>query len=114
MASPLNVSPSTPEIYTAAEAAEILRVKRTWLERKAAARRIPFTMLGGSYRFTPEHLQEIVRKFEEFPTVVADSPGRTDTASRRPRRKPAEPSDPSVVPLRPRQPQTHRQNNLAA
>jgi hypothetical protein len=34
----------TSPLYTAAEAAEILRVKKSWLERQAAARKIPFTM----------------------------------------------------------------------
>ena len=50
-----------PELYTAAEAAEILRVKQSWLERQAAARKIPFTMLGGAYRFTDGHLAAIVQ-----------------------------------------------------
>jgi len=48
-------------VHTLDEAAVILRVKPSWLERQAAARRIPFAMLGGSYRFTAEHLSAIVR-----------------------------------------------------
>jgi len=36
------------------EAAAILRVTKSWLERQAAARRVPFTKLGGGYRFTAE------------------------------------------------------------
>ena len=47
-------------LYTADEAAAILRVTRSWLERRAAARKVPFTMLGGGYRFTVKHLAEIV------------------------------------------------------
>ena len=43
-------------VHTLDEAAAILRVKPSWLERQAAARKIPFTMLGGSYRFTSDHL----------------------------------------------------------
>ena len=42
-------------LYTATEAAKILKVKESWLERQAAARKIPFTMLGGAYRFTDGH-----------------------------------------------------------
>ena len=42
----------TPALSAAAEAAYILRVKQSWLERQAAARKIPFTMLGGAYKFT--------------------------------------------------------------
>jgi len=48
-------------LYTATEAAKILKVKESWLERQAAARKIPFTMLGGAYRFTDGHLAAIVQ-----------------------------------------------------
>ena len=51
-------------LYTATEAAKILKVKKSWLERQAAARRIPFTMLGGAYRFTDRHLAAIVQIYE--------------------------------------------------
>jgi excisionase family DNA binding protein len=63
---------STPALYTAAEAAAILRVKASWLERQAAARNIPFTMLGRSYRFTPAHLAVIVRLYEHEPSRGRD------------------------------------------
>ncbi len=88
-----------PEIHTLDEAAAILRVKPSWLERQAAARKIPFTMLGGAYHFTSEHLATIVRLHERTPT------GR-ETASRKavPKRTPAPsklgPLD--INPLRPR------------
>lgn len=45
----------------------MLRVRRSWLERQAANRKIPFTMLGGSYRFTSAHLAQIVEIFESKP-----------------------------------------------
>src|SRR5215469_13067300 len=60
-------SSGTPAVHTLAEAAAILRVKESWLERQAAARKIPFTMLGGAYRFTAEHLTAIVRIYEKTP-----------------------------------------------
>jgi excisionase family DNA binding protein len=56
-----------PVVHATAEAAVILRVKESWLERQAQLRKIPFTMLGGSYRFTDEHLNEIVRLNEKLP-----------------------------------------------
>jgi excisionase family DNA binding protein len=56
------------QLYTTEEAARILRVRSGWLERQAAARKIPFTMLGGSYRFTTDHLAEIVVIFEQSPS----------------------------------------------
>ena len=63
-----------PIVHTTAEAAVILRVKESWLERQAQLRKIPFTMLGGSYRFTGEHLNEIVRLNEKLPLVDDAAP----------------------------------------
>ena len=61
----------TLAIHTLDEAAAILRVKPSWLERQAAARKIPFTMLGGSYRFTTDHLAAIVSQHENQPAPAA-------------------------------------------
>jgi hypothetical protein len=58
-------------VHTLDEAATILRVKPSWLERQAAARKIPFTMLGGCYHFTAEHLAAIVRQYEQRPVTVS-------------------------------------------
>ena len=87
-------------VHTLDEAAAILRVKPSWLERQAAARRIPFTMLGGSYRFTADHLTAIVRQYEKRPVMAsADESPRTTT-----RQATASqwPNDIRVKPLRPR------------
>ena len=56
-------------VHTLDEAAVILRVKPSWLERQAAARKIPFTMLGGSYHFTSDHLIAIIRQYEKRPVT---------------------------------------------
>ena len=63
-------------LHTAEEAAAILRVKQSWLERQAADRKIPFTMLGGSYRFTSAHLEQIIRLHEQAPAPRAPSQPR--------------------------------------
>ena len=83
-----------------AACAEILRVKKSWLERQAAARKIPFTMLGRSYRFTSAHLSAIVRMHEQAPAPS----GWTDDSATRSRRLSAEPrvTDRGSPPLRPR------------
>jgi excisionase family DNA binding protein len=87
-------------VHTLNEAAAILRVKPSWLERQAAARRIPFTMLGGSYRFTAEHLAAIVRQYEQRPVITsADEPSR---AAARQATATQLPNDIKVKPLRPR------------
>jgi excisionase family DNA binding protein len=98
----------TPALYTAAEAAEILKVKKRWLERQAAARKIPFTMLGGAYKFTGDHLAAIVRIFEMMPS---QSGGARDGRSRSQRaRKPLQAGVSGVAPLRPR-PEARRRSN---
>ncbi len=91
-------SNGVPVVHTVAEAASILRVKESWLERQAAARKVPFTMLGGCYRFTAEHLAEIVRLNEQVPPPAADA------GSDRPRHRRHEPQSEtaSVSMLRPR------------
>lgn len=87
-----------PVVHTLAEAASILRVKESWLEKQAAARKIPFTMLGGCYRFTAGHLAEIIRLNEQVP------PATTAAQSDRPRVKQRAPQSETanVSALRPR------------
>jgi excisionase family DNA binding protein len=72
-----------PNVYTVPEAARLLRVRESWLEREAAARRIPFTMLAGSYRFTSDHLIQIVRMHEIKPAAEAAPPVPADVRKRR-------------------------------
>lgn len=95
-------------MHTAEEAARLLKVKRSWLERQAAARKIPFSMLGGSYRFSDRHLAEIVRINEVSP-VPPVSDASQPARSLRKSRNGGEPSA-SVTPLRPR-PRTGPRSN---
>jgi excisionase family DNA binding protein len=85
-----------PAVHTLSEAALILRVKESWLERQAAARKIPFAMLGGSYRFTSEHLTAIVRIHEKVP--VPELEAQPEQRPRTPRRSNIH----TLTPLRPR------------
>ena len=78
----------------------ILRVKESWLERQAAARKIPFTMPGGASRFTPAHLATIVRIHEKGPTAEPEARGR-ETSTGRPRAR-QHPEPQTVTPLRAR------------
>jgi excisionase family DNA binding protein len=72
-----------PVVHTMAEAASILRVKESWLEKQAAARKIPFTMLGGCYRFTAGHLAEIIRLNEQVPSTPAGAESDRPRSNRR-------------------------------
>lgn len=92
---------STLVLFTKQEAAEILRVKVSWLERRAATRQIPFSLLGGAYRFTQEHLAEIVRLSEQGGDTAVSAPSRIDRQARRRRVADRQPPD-GFVPLRPR------------
>lgn len=55
--------------WTAAEAAELLRCKASWLRRKARCHEIPCTMLGGAYHFSDAHLAEVIRILESSRAV---------------------------------------------
>ena len=52
---------NAPQLYTPAEAAEVLKVPESWLRKKAAARMIPCTFLGKHLRFSDEDISKIVR-----------------------------------------------------
>lgn len=69
-------------VHTLEEAAALLRVKPSWLERQAAARKIPFAMLGGSYRFTSAHLVQIVEIHENLPDTTSQDREPDGRASR--------------------------------
>jgi excisionase family DNA binding protein len=88
---PASTLPATTEralLYTPAEAAQQLRVRESWLRKKAAARDIPCTFLGKHLRFSPTDLAAIVaacarpavgRRARRKPTTVRDRdlpPGR--------------------------------------
>lgn len=49
------------QLYTAAEAAGILKVRESWLKTKAAARLIPCTFIGKHLRFSDEDIAEIMK-----------------------------------------------------
>jgi excisionase family DNA binding protein len=87
-------------VHTMEEAAAILRVKKSWLERQAAARTIPFTMLGGAYRFTSAHLAAIVQ-IHENPPVTAARGSETTNRPPRPRQHPAS-QTPTLLKPKPR------------
>lgn len=83
-------------VYTADEAAKILRVKKSWLERQAAARKIPFSMLGGGYRFTDADLADILLITKRSPR----EPEQITAPRRVPRQRPVD--EQAVTALRPR------------
>jgi hypothetical protein len=99
--------PGAPEtglvsVYDADEASVILRCKPSWLKAKARERKIPFTMIGGGYRWTDAHLAEIIRLGEVMPAVPAQRSRRS-----------ADPACPQVPLLQARPPRRARSPDTA-
>lgn len=65
---------AAPRLHTKEEAAAILRVKASWLERRAAAREIPFALMSGTYLFTDDHLAQIIALHEQRPSAPRPRP----------------------------------------
>jgi excisionase family DNA binding protein len=55
-------------LYTPTEAAAQLRIRESWLRRRAAARQIPCTFLGKHLRFSAADLAGIVAQNAQAPT----------------------------------------------
>ena len=49
------------QLYTAVEAASILKVRESWPKTKAAARLIPCTFIGKHLRFSDDDIAEIMK-----------------------------------------------------
>ncbi|WP_405673072.1 helix-turn-helix domain-containing protein [Streptomyces canus] len=93
-----------PQLYSAADVAQALRCSEWWVKEQARRGRIPFTKPGGSYRFTVEHVAEIMRIFERRPT---ESSSTAVPASQAPRRRVATTAVP-VTSLKARTPRRAR------
>lgn len=61
----------TGRLYTPAEAAEILRIRESWLRSKAAARAIPCTFIGKHLRFSDDDITQIMAEGARRPVTRA-------------------------------------------
>jgi len=59
-------------LYTAAEAAGILKVRESWLKTKAAARLIPCTFIGKHLRFSDDDVAEIMKVGARQPITLRE------------------------------------------
>ncbi|WP_327354489.1 helix-turn-helix domain-containing protein [Streptomyces sp. NBC_01304] len=101
-----------PRLHGPAEVAEALGCSTWWVKDRARRRLIPHTRVGRAYRFTAEHLAEIIRLQETGPTNVAPSAPPARTPAPRPAARRRE--EPAVTPiprLRARPPRRARQSN---
>jgi len=91
---PLARDPDSDQLlYTPAEAAALLRIRESWLRRRAAARLVPCTFLGRHLRFSPTDLAAIIteharpagtrrpRRPAHRPTPSTSEPGTHDPTS---------------------------------
>src|ERR1043165_3549089 len=77
-------SPQSAEeaLYLPAEVAALLRCSTWWVKEQARRERIPFIWIGGGYRFTAEHVKQIVALFERRPTGEPAAPLATQPRER--------------------------------
>jgi len=57
------------QLHTPAEAAQILKVRESWLRNKAAARIIPCTFIGKHLRFSDADIAELMDAGERQPVT---------------------------------------------
>jgi excisionase family DNA binding protein len=77
-------------LYTPEEAAQLLRVRPSWLRKKAAARQVPCTFLGKHLRFSSTDLVAIIANSAR--PAVGRRPRRRGAPTVRDRDLPADPN----------------------
>lgn len=72
-----------PVSYDAETAGPLIGQTANWMKTQARAGKIPFTRVGRSMRWTPQHLSEILRAGEQKPraALVARAPARKRNAA---------------------------------
>ncbi|THA83290.1 helix-turn-helix domain-containing protein [Streptomyces sp. A0592] len=61
-----------PRLFRPEEIAHALGCSAWWVKDRASRGRIPFTRVGRAYRFTAEHLAEIIRLNEVRPAMAPE------------------------------------------
>jgi len=95
-------------LHRPADVARMLQCSEWWVKEQARKRRIPFAWIGGSYRFTDEHVAEVIRLFEQRPDTDGDVPGSSSRVGSA-RKRPLLPSE-TPVSLRARVPRRARKS----
>ncbi|WP_422125644.1 helix-turn-helix domain-containing protein [Streptomyces caatingaensis] len=105
-----------PRLYLPEEVAAVLGCSAWWVKDRARRRLIPFTRVGRAYRFSPDHLAEIVRMHEERPARNPQRPTGPAVPARKPAmRERAETAVPTVrLKARPPRRMTRSQFGTAA
>jgi len=75
--------PAPDESYDAVEAGAKIGKSADWMKKQARLGRIPFTRVGQSMRWTPDHIREILRMGEQRPRAATPARGPSRGASRK-------------------------------
>ncbi|WP_461014078.1 helix-turn-helix domain-containing protein [Streptomyces daliensis] len=108
------ITPALPRLHRPEEIAEILGCSAWWVKDRARRRLIPFTRVGRAYRFTGEHLAEIIRMHEDRPARPqqrATTPSATTPPAPQPSPSPPSAAVPTVR-LRARPPRRARRDQF--
>ncbi|MFE7662028.1 helix-turn-helix domain-containing protein [Streptomyces celluloflavus] len=100
-----------PRLYVPEEVAAVLGCSAWWVKDRARWRLIPFTRVGRAYRFTVEHLAEIIRMHEARP-ALPQKRAATPPAPKSPAPQPPSPSAAAKTHLRARPPRRARQSQF--
>lgn len=88
-----------PQLHTPKEVADALGCSEWWVKERARRRQIPYVLVGGAYKFSDEHFDQILAIFEQLPEPTASQPASPPRRRAQPRSEvPAN----HVVPLRAR------------
>ncbi|WP_373287927.1 DNA-binding protein [Streptomyces lasiicapitis] len=102
---------SLSRLYVPEEIADVLGCSAWWVKDRARRRLIPFTRVGRAYRFTDEHLAEIIRMHETRPAIPRQR-AEAPPAPKSPSPQPSPSSAASTARLRARPPRRARQSQF--
>ncbi|MGW1744910.1 helix-turn-helix domain-containing protein [Streptomyces sp. NPDC002092] len=100
-----------PRLYVPEEVAAVLGCSAWWVKDRARRRLIPFARVGRAYRFTGEHLAEIIRMHEARP-ALAQQPSASVPARKSPAPQPSPSPAVATAQLRARPPRRARQGQF--
>ncbi|MFE2556731.1 helix-turn-helix domain-containing protein [Streptomyces sp. NPDC059352] len=101
-----------PRLYLPEDVAAVLGCSAWWVKDRARRRLIPYTRVGRAYRFTSEHLAEIIRMNEARPSAPQQPPSTAPATSSRPRSSASSTVPVSTARLQARPPRRARQDRF--
>ncbi|MFC7866349.1 helix-turn-helix domain-containing protein [Streptomyces murinus] len=107
---PPHVDTAPLRLYVPEDVAAALGCSAWWVKDRARRRLIPCTRVGRAYRFTGEHLAEIIRMYETRPAIPQQPTSTAPAKSSRP--SPSFTAPVSTARLQARSPRRARQDRF--